>query len=129
MREHDDARAAALRLSSSVPKTYHVYILASRTRVLYVGVSSALARRMYQHKNGLLPGFTSRYHVDRLVYVEDTSDVRAALEREKQLKRWPRARKVALIRRVNPEWRDLAAEYRDSTRVPSNGTRRDPDRR
>src|SRR5215469_14009909 len=88
--------------------TYYVYIVASRSRVLYTGVTNDLERRVFEHKNKLTPGFTAKYNVDRLVYFEDTGDVLAAIAREKQLKRWLRARKVALIEATNPKWLDLS---------------------
>lgn len=88
---------------------YYVYILASATNyTLYIGVTGDLLRRVYEHKNHLAPeGFTSKYNVHKLVYFEQTSDVRAALEREKQLKGWRRSKKNALIESMNPEWKDL----------------------
>ena len=88
---------------------YYVYILASATNyTVYIGVTSDLIRRVYEHKNHLDPdSFTSKYDVHKLVYYEQTSDVRAALEREKQLKGWRRSKKNALIEAVNPEWKDL----------------------
>ena len=89
--------------------SYYVYILASATNyTVYIGVTRDLVRRVYEHKNHLDPdSFTSKYDVHKLVYFEQTSDVRAALEREKQLKGWRRSKKNALIESVNPEWRDL----------------------
>ena len=90
-------------------KTYDVYILASLSRRLYVGMTNDLARRVYEHKNKLLPGFTQEYEIDRLVYFESTFDVRAAIAREKQLKGWKRDKKVALIETGNPAWDDLAS--------------------
>ena len=89
-------------------KLFHVYILASRSRVLYIGVTSDLEKRLWQHKNKVADGFTARYAVDRLVHVESTPDARAAIAREKQLKGWRRSRKVALIESENPDWRDLS---------------------
>ena len=88
---------------------YYVYILANATNVtIYIGVTSNLIRRIYEHRNHFDPeSFTSRYNVHKLVYFEQTSDVRAALEREKQLKGWRRSKKNALIEATNPEWRDL----------------------
>ena len=86
---------------------FHVYILASRTKVLYTGVTSNLPLRVTQHKNHVVGGFTQRYNVDRLVYFEEYSDAIVASEREKRLKRMTRAKKIALIERVNFEWRDL----------------------
>ena len=89
---------------------YFVYILASRSAVLYVGVTNDLNRRMVEHKEGQIPGFTKKYKVNRLVYYESYSDVRAAIAREKQIKRWRRAKKVSLIDELNPEWHDLAGD-------------------
>ena len=88
---------------------YYVYILASATNyTLYTGVTGDLIRRVYQHKNNLDPtSFTAQYSVHKLVYFEQTTDVRAALEREKQLKGWRRSKKNALIEAMNPQWRDL----------------------
>ena len=91
---------------------YYVYILANNTNVaLYIGVTSDLIRRVYEHREHLDPsGFTARYDIRKLVYFEQTSDVRSALEREKQLKGWRRAKKNALIETMNPQWRDLYPE-------------------
>jgi len=83
-----------------------VYILASRSRALYIGVTSDLARRMAEHRSGLST-YTARYRIDRLVHVEEYRCPREAIGREKQLKGWTRARKVALIEQGNPTWRDL----------------------
>ncbi len=89
-------------------KTYWVYILASKKDgVLYIGITSNLRNRIYEHKKGMIEGFTKQYFVHRLVYVEETEDVYGALEREKQLKKWNREWKVHLIEKENPEWRDL----------------------
>ena len=89
--------------------SYYVYILASATNyTVYIGVTSDLVRRVYEHRNHLDPdSFTSQYDVHKLVYFEQTSDVKAALEREKQLKGWRRSKKNALIETMNPEWKDL----------------------
>ena len=89
---------------------YFVYILSSKTRRLYVGMTNNLARRVEQHKAHEVAGFTSRYNIDRLVYYEVTDDVHAALEREHQIKDWRREKKVALIESVNPSWRDLSVD-------------------
>ena len=94
-------------------RDYYVYITASRSRVLYVGVANDLERRVRQHKLKIIPGFTSRYNVDRLVYYESTGDIRAAIAREKEIKGWRREKKVALIEAVNPEWKDLTDEWRE----------------
>ena len=90
---------------------YWVYIATNLPRTLYTGVTNNLVRRMYEHKNRLVPGFTSKYRINRLVYFEVTSDVRSAIAREKQIKAWRREKKVQLIQSVNPEWRDLSAEW------------------
>ena len=87
---------------------YFVYILASRSRTLYVGVTNDLARRVYEHRMRLVPGFTSRYRIDRLVYCEDTTDIRSAIAREKQIKSWRREKKLELISNANPTWKDLS---------------------
>lgn len=92
---------------------YYVYIMASHTRVLYTGVTNDLLRRVYQHKQCRLPGFTSRYNVTRLVYFEETTDVREAIAREKQIKGWLRVKKLALIEGGNPMWHDLSATWFD----------------
>jgi len=89
---------------------YCVYILASRRNgTLYVGVSNDLVRRVWEHRQGI-GGFTTKYGVTRLVYFEDTPNVTAAIQREKNLKHWSRAWKIALIERANPEWGDLYDE-------------------
>ena len=91
---------------------YYVYFLTNRTNsVLYVGVTNNLQRRLYEHKNELADGFTKRYHVHKLVYFETTTDVRAAIAREKQIKSWSRARKNALIETMNPKWEDLSLNW------------------
>jgi len=89
-------------------KTYYVYILASkRNGTLYIGVTSDLKKRVYQHKNGLVDGFTKKYDVHQLVYYEETSHIDSAITREKQLKKWNRAWKIHLIEKQNPNWDDL----------------------
>jgi putative endonuclease len=93
-------------------KTYYVYIMASKQNgTLYIGVTNDLERRLYEHKNNLVKGFTSRYNVHQLVYYEDVNDIQSALQREKQLKRWTRKWKLELIETVNPEWRDLGDDF------------------
>ena len=96
-------------------KRYFVYILANRGGVLYVGMTSSLEVRVDQHKNKRLDGFTKHYNVTRLVYFEATNDVLAAIAREKQIKGWRRSKKITLIESMNPQWRDLSAEWRDPT--------------
>ena len=80
-------------------------------RTLYVGVTNDLERRMYEHKNKLLPGFTSKYNVTWLAYYEQTSDVESAIAREKQIKGWRRSKKVELIESANPRWKVLSLEW------------------
>ena len=92
-------------------RTYYVYLMASRSRVLYIGVTNDLARRAYEHKRSLPPSFTSTYRITRLVYFEEFGDVRDAIAREKQLKGWVRARKVRLIEQKNPTWQDWAEPW------------------
>ena len=90
---------------------YYVYIMASHSRVLYIGVTSDLRRRVYQHKEGLLPGFTSKYRITRLVFYEETPNSRAAVVRERQIKGWAREKKLLLIESRNAGWLDLAADW------------------
>ena len=93
-------------------KEYYVYFLTNwNNKVMYIGVTGNLRRRIYEHKNELVDGFTKRYHIHKLVYLEQTSDVNAALEREKQLKKWTRAKKNRLVETVNPEWNDISADW------------------
>ncbi|MDP6403356.1 MAG: GIY-YIG nuclease family protein [SAR202 cluster bacterium] len=90
---------------------YYVYIMTNATRTLYIGVTNDLQRRVYEHKHSLIDGFTKRYNITWLAYHEATSDVAAALAREKQHKRWNRAKKTALIESINPQWKDLARDW------------------
>jgi putative endonuclease len=91
--------------------TYYVYILASkRNGTLYTGVTNNLLRRVSEHKSGAVDGFTKKYEVDKLVYFESTNDVRVAITREKQIKKWLRKWKIKLIEAQNPEWKDLYEE-------------------
>ena len=87
---------------------YWVYIVSSISRTLYVGVTNDISRRMYEHKMGAVPGFTSQYQINRLVYYESFLDIRAAIEREKEIKRWGRGRKLRLIESRNAGWADLS---------------------
>jgi len=90
---------------------YYVYILASnKNGTLYIGVTSNLVKRIYEHKNELAEGFTKQYSVHNLVYFEITESVESAIAREKKLKKWNRAWKIRLIEKTNPEWRDLYME-------------------
>jgi putative endonuclease len=92
-----------------MPREYHVYILASDSRELYVGVTANLARRISQHRTALKPkGYTAKHETRRLVYCEATQSVLAAIRREKQIKGWTRRRKLELVDTLNPDWKDLA---------------------
>jgi len=103
-------------------KDYYVYIMTNNYATLYIGVTNDLVRRVYEHKHRLMPGFTKKYNLTRLVWYEVGNDISAAIGREKQIKGWLRARKVALIESMNPNWEDLAAEWSDD----EAGERRDP---
>jgi len=92
-------------------KTYYVYIMSSKTKVIYTGVTSNLIGRVYQHKNGLVKGFTKRYNVDQLVYYAETNDIMEAICYEKKIKGWTRAKKITLIESINPDWKDLAEDW------------------
>jgi putative endonuclease len=97
-------------------RTYCIYILASRSRNLYTGVTNNLERRMIEHRDGLVPGFTSRYRISRLVHFEVFGDVRGAIAREKEIKGWRREKKIWLIERQNPKWEDLAEKLAEERR-------------
>ncbi len=87
---------------------YYVYMLANwNNKVLYIGVTNNLSRRVYEHKHEMVEGFTKRYKVHKLVYFDSTKDINAAIAREKQLKGWRREKKNQLINEFNPEWKDL----------------------
>mgnify|MGYP002336453937 CR=1 FL=1 len=106
-------------------KNYYVYMATNRSGTLYTGVTTDLERRMAEHKSGQLPGFTSKYHIDTLVYFEETADIRAAISREKQLKHWKREWKLRLIEKTNPNLLDLFTEeptVLSSLRNPSSAT-------
>ena len=93
-------------------KTYYVYLLTNwNNEVMYVGVTNDLERRVYEHKNKLVEGFTQKYNVDKLVCFESTDDVLAAIEREKQIKKWRREKKNRLVEQMNPTWADLSLAW------------------
>ena len=92
-------------------KSYYVYILTNNYGTLYTGVTSDLLRRVWQHKQKLLPGFSKRYNLTRLVHYQETNDVGGAIAREKQIKGWVREKKGALIESRNPHWTDLAQDW------------------
>jgi putative endonuclease len=89
-----------------------IYIMTNRRDgTLHVGVTSNIAQRVWQHKEGVVEGFTKRYNRKRLVYVEHHEDIRSAIQREKNMKHWPRAWKIDLIAAANPDWNDLYAQF------------------
>ncbi len=92
---------------------YYVYIMASKSGTLYLGITNNIKRRVHEHKNHLIPGFTDKYDVDRVVYFETITDSSSAIKREKQIKTWSRQKKVALIDKLNPDWNDLSADWFD----------------
>ena len=94
-------------------RQYHVYIMTNGVRTLYIGVTNDLVRRVYEHKQKIVDGFTKKYNITMLVYYESTSSVEAAINREKQLKGWLRNKKASLIETMNPRWIDLSAEWYD----------------
>jgi putative endonuclease len=87
---------------------YYVYIMTNRSKTLYTGVTNDLMRRVYEHKNKMIDGFTKKYNITKLVYYEETNDIQVAISREKQIKGWLRCKKIALIESVNPKWNDLS---------------------
>jgi len=93
---------------NGIVKHYYVYIMTNNYATLYTGVTNDLVRRIYEHKHKLVPGFTSKYKLTRLVWYEAGNDISAAIGREKQIKGWLRAKKIALIESVNPNWDDLS---------------------
>ena len=93
-------------------RTYHVYMLASDSGTLYTGMTNNLLRRVLQHKSGKIPGFTQKYHVTKLVWFEPHTDPKVTIAREKQIKRWRRDKRVALIESENPQWQDLSEMLR-----------------
>ena len=98
-------------------RRYYVYIMASKSRVLDIGLTNDIWRRVWEHKNNAAPGFTGKYRVHRLVHFEEFKYVGNAIAREKRLKGWLRARKVALIRSANPTWEDLSEKWFDGKNV------------
>jgi putative endonuclease len=92
-------------------KEYYVYILANEGRMLYTGVTNDLMRRIYEHKNHLVEGYTKKYKISKLIYYEQTNDIYEAITREKQIKGWLRKKKIKLIESINPEWDDLSKNW------------------
>jgi putative endonuclease len=91
-------------------KSYYVYIIASSSGTLYIGITNNLMRRIYEHKNGLIEGFSKKYSCHKLIYYEIYGDVNLAIAREKQLKGWRREKKENIIKKFNPHWKDLYDE-------------------
>jgi putative endonuclease len=95
-------------------KSYYVYLLTNwNNRVIYAGVTNDLNRRIYEHKNKLIPGFTKKYNLYKLVYFEETNDINAAISREKEIKKWRREKKDDLVNKINPNWQDLGGGLQD----------------
>lgn len=91
---------------------FYVYILTNQSnKVLYTGITNDLERRLYEHQNKMVKGFTSKYNVNKLVYFDSTTEARSAIAREKQIKGWTRQKKLDLISELNPQWRDLSADW------------------
>jgi putative endonuclease len=115
---------------------YYIYLLTNKNdKVMYVGVTNNLERRLYEHKMKMVPGFTEKYNVNKLVYFEETDDVRSAIAREKEIKKWRREKKNNLVVAVNPEWMDLSEGWfeispfgRDDNREGSRDDNRDGSR-
>ena len=103
-------------------RDYFVYILTNNSGTLYTGVTNDLERRVYEHKQKLMGGFTKKYNITRLVYYEATPDIRDAISREKQIKGWGRRKKLDLIQSMNPKWRDLAEGWYEEGAVVGQGS-------
>jgi len=94
-------------------QSYYVYLLTNwNDKVMYIGVTNNLERRLYEHKHKLVKGFAAKYNVNKLVYFEETSDVNSAIEREKEIKKWRREKKNNLVMSINPEWKDLSEGWK-----------------
>ena len=91
---------------------YFVYIISNwNNKVIYVGITNDLRRRVYEHKNKLIEGFSKKYNLNKLVYFEQTNSVRSAIEREKEIKKWRREKKIFLIESMNKDWNDLSVKF------------------
>ena len=90
---------------------YYVYIMTNKSKTLYTGVTNDLERRVFEHRNHLVEGFTKKYRIAKLIYYEATNDVWEAIAREKQIKGWLRKKKITLIESMNPEWKDLSEDW------------------
>ena len=110
----------------SLVNQYYVYIMTNKSRTLYTGITNNLERRVYEHKQKLVPGFTAKYNITKLAYYEETTDVVAAITREKEIKGWLRSKKIKLIELSNPDWRDLATGwYKEETLRSAQGDKTD----
>ncbi|KKR03438.1 MAG: Excinuclease ABC C subunit domain protein [Parcubacteria group bacterium GW2011_GWF2_39_13b] len=89
-------------------KQYYVYIMTNHSKTLYIGITNNLKKRVWEHKNKLVEGFTKKYNINQLIYYEQTDNVYSAIAREKQLKKWRREKKINLIEKINPLWNDLS---------------------
>ncbi|UKL13524.1 GIY-YIG nuclease family protein [Dissulfurimicrobium hydrothermale] len=99
---------------------FYVYILTNwNNKVMYIGMTNNLERRIYEHKNKMIDGFTKKYNVNKLVYYEHTIDVHAAIAREKEIKKWRREKKDKLVMSMNPEWKDLSLEWEKDFSPPA----------
>src|SRR4030043_2020451 len=94
-------------------KQYYVYIMTNKSGTLYTGMTNNIKKRVYDHKNKLIPGFTEKYNINRLVYYETFDDVYSAIAREKTIKGWLRKKKIELIQKTNSDWKDLAKDWYD----------------
>ena len=94
-------------------KTFYVYILASTSGTLYTGITNDIKRRIFEHKNHLVPGFTDKHNIDKLLYMETFRNVDHAIKREKQIKGWKRDKKIKLIDQENEQWADLSTDWFD----------------
>ncbi len=94
-------------------RQYYVYIMTNKSGTLYVGMTNNIRRRVYQHKNKLISGFTEKYNITRLIYFETFSDAYSAIAREKAIKGWLRKKKIELVEQTNPNWRDLSEDWYD----------------
>jgi putative endonuclease len=100
-------------------KSYYVYIMTNDSKTLYIGITNDLVRRVYEHKNGLIKGFTRKYNLKKLVYYELINDAGPAIKREKQLKNWHRQWKINLIESANKGWKDLSVEFLEDAETSS----------
>ncbi|MEN8194110.1 MAG: GIY-YIG nuclease family protein [Bacteroidota bacterium] len=100
-------------------RNYFIYILSNNSKTLYIGVTNNLERRVYQHKNKLIDGFTKKYNLTKLVYYEICNDIKSAIAREKQLKNWHRQWKINLIEKNNPTWKDLSINHNTDAEINS----------